>query len=263
MAVAASDVAALRKSTGAGMMDAKRALEDAGGDMEKAARVLREKGKASAAKRDDRENSQGAVALIIDNGEVGTIVELKCETDFVAKSTEFVSLLDEITAAVAEKGIEARDSFSSELEELRVLLKEKIELGKVARFVAPAGAIIDGYLHYQSDRGVNAVLVEVAGGDRELAHNIAVHVAFSKPQYLSRNEVPADLVASERATLEAISRNEGKPEAQLEKIVDGRLRGFFEQICLLDQPYVRDEKVTIEKMLGVAKINRFAQITIG
>lgn len=263
MAVAAADVAALRKTTGAGMMDAKRALEGAGGDMEKAAQFLREKGKASAAKRDDRDNAQGAVALIIDDGSVGTIVELKCETDFVAKSPEFISILDRITARIAEKGVEEKDSFELELDELRVLLKEKIEVGKVARFEVPTGSIVDGYLHTQADRGVNAVLVELQGGNRELAHNIAVHVGFAKPKYLSRDEVPQELVEAEKSTLEAISRNEGKPEAQLEKIVDGRIRGFFQQICLLDQAYVKDEKVTIQSLLGTVKITRFAQIAIG
>lgn len=263
MAVSAADVAALRKATGAGIMDVKKALEEADGDMERAAQALREKGKAGASKREDRENSQGAVALIIDDGRIGTIVELKCETDFVAKSAEFIAQLERITTAVAEKDVEAKDTFEAELDELRAVLKEKIEVGRAARFVASEGAIIDGYLHTQSDRGVNAVLVEVSGGDRELAHNLAVHIGFSKPRFLSRDEVPADIVAAERATLETISRNEGKPEAQLDKIVEGRLRGYFEQTCLLDQSYVRDEKVTIEKLLGSAKINRFVQIIIG
>ncbi|MCL4369053.1 MAG: translation elongation factor Ts [Actinobacteria bacterium] len=263
MAVSAQDVAALRKQTGAGMMDVKRALEDAGGDMERAAQILREKGKVGAAKREDRENTQGAVTLIVDDGKVGTIVELKCETDFVAKSADFTATLDRIATAVSEKGAEAAGAFEEQLDELRVTLKEKIEVGQVVRFEAREDSIIDGYLHTQSDRGVNAVLVELVGGDRELAHSVAVHIGFTKPRYISRDEVPADDVARERETLEAISRNEGKPDAQIPKIVEGRLRAFYEQLCLLDQAYVRDEKVTIEKLLGSAKVTRFAQVVIG
>ncbi len=263
MAVSAADVAALRKKTGAGMMDVKKALEEAEGDMERANQILREKGKAGAAKREDRDNSQGAVALIIDNGKVGTIVELKCETDFVAKSPEFTSMLDRIAAAVSEAGPSAAAGFEGDLDELRATLKEKIEVGRVVRFEAIEGAIVDGYLHTQADRGVNAVLVELAGGDRELAHSVAVHIGFTKPKFISRDEVPAEEVAAERATLEAISRNEGKAEAQIEKIVEGRLRGFYEQVCLMDQAYVRDEKISIEKLLGKAKVTRFSQVIIG
>ena len=263
MAVTAADVAALRKQTGAGMMDVKRALEDADGDMDRAAQILREKGKAGAAKREDRENSQGAVALIIHDGKVGTVVELKCETDFVAKSPEFTAMLDRISTAVSDSGVEARTGFEGELDELRATLKEKIEVGRVIRFAASAGSIVDGYLHMQSDRGVNAVLVELEGTDRELAHNVAIHIGFAKPKYVTREEVPSEDVARERQMLETISRNEGKADAQLEKIVDGRLRGFYEQLCLLDQSYVRDEKISLEKLLGGAKVTRFAQVVIG
>ncbi len=263
MAITAADVARLRKATGAGMMDVKKALEDADGDMEKAAQILREKGKAGAAKREDRENSQGAVALVVIDDHLGAIAELKCETDFVAKSSEFIAILERITIAVAEKGEEAKDTFEADLDLLRATLKEKIEVGKVARFVAPEGSVVDGYLHTQSDRGVNAVLVEVSGGSRELAHDIAMHIGFSRPRFVSRDEVPKDEVEAERQTLETISRNEGKPDAQIEKIVDGRMRGFYEGICLMDQRFIRDEKITLEQLLGQAKVTRFSQILIG
>jgi elongation factor Ts len=123
--------------------------------------------------------------------------------------------------------------------------------------------VVDTYLHQQSGRGVNAVAVVLDGGTDELAHDIAVHIAFTKPTYLSRDEVPADEVAAERTTLETISRNEGKPEAALEKIVDGRLNGWFKERVLLDQAYVRDEKQTIQGMLGSARIVAFAQVVIG
>ena len=139
-----------------------------------------------------------------------------------------------------------------EIEQLRSTLKENISVGRVRRFVAERGQVVDTYLHQQAGRGVNAVAVVLEGGTDELAHDIAVHIAFAKPAYLSRDEVPADEVATERATLETISRNEGKPEAALEKIVDGRMNGWFKERVLLDQSYVRDEKQTIAGMLGSA-----------
>ena len=131
------------------------------------------------------------------------------------------------------------------------------------RLVAESGQIIDTYLHLQAGRGVNAVAVVIEGGTDELAHDIAVHIAFTKPAYLSRDEVPEAEVAAERETLTTISRNEGKPEAAMEKIVEGRMTGWFKERVLLDQAYVRDEKQTIAGMLGSARIVSFAQVVIG
>ena len=136
-------------------------------------------------------------------------------------------------------------------------------MGRVRRLVAAPGQILDTYLHRQAGRGVNAVAVVLEGGSDELAHDIAVHIAFTKPTYLSRDEVPEDEVAAERATLETISRNEGKPDAALEKIVEGRLTGWFKERVLLDQAYVRDEKQTITALLGSARIVAFAQVVVG
>jgi elongation factor Ts len=133
----------------------------------------------------------------------------------------------------------------------------------VVRYEPAAGNIVDHYLHVQGGRGVNAVLVEIAGGSIELAHDVAVHVGFAKPQYLRREDVPADVVDKERATLETLSRNEGKPEAALPKIVEGRLNGFFKEICLLEQAYVKDEKQSIKQYLGAATLVRFDQVMIG
>jgi len=133
----------------------------------------------------------------------------------------------------------------------------------VQRLVAEDGQVVDTYLHQQAGRGVNAVAVIVDGGDEELAHNLAVHIAFTRPAYLRREDVPAADVAAERATVAEISRNEGKPEAALEKIVEGRLNGWFKERVLLDQSYVRDEKQTISGMLGSARIVAFAQVVIG
>jgi elongation factor Ts len=262
MPFTAKDVQALRQATGAGMMDAKRALDASDGDAEAAAQWLREKGLAAAAKRDDRESSQGAVALFVD-GDVGSIVELKCETDFVAQSEHFKKLASDLAALVAHHDEKVVDQRAKEIEDLRITLKEKIDVGDVVRFEAADGDVLDSYLHVQGGRGVNAVLVELEGGSAQLAHDIAVHIAFARPKYLSKDDVPADVVEHERQTLETISRNEGKPDKALPKIVEGRLGGFFKEVALLEQPYAKDDKQTISQLLGGARIVRYAQVEIG
>lgn len=262
MSFTAKDVQALRQATGAGMMDAKKALEANGGDMEAAKQWLREKGLAASAKRDDRENTQGVVALVLD-GNVGAIVELKCETDFVAGSDQFKDEAQSLAKLVAANGEGAVAERTAELEDLKIVLKEKIELGDVVRIQAAAGNTLGDYLHMQGGRGVNAVLVEMSGTTPELAHDVAVHIAFARPKYLTRDDVPADVVAHERATLETISRNEGKPEAALPKIIEGRLNGFFKDVALVEQPYAKDDKKSVTQYIGSAKIVRFAQVEIG
>jgi elongation factor Ts len=244
------------------MMDAKRALEATDGDFEAAKQLLREKGLGKAAERSDRANTQGAVALFVDGG-VGSIVQLKCETDFVAKSERFKTLASDLAALVTAKGLEATADRAKEIEDLRLTLKEHIELGEVVRVEAGNGNVLDSYLHVQDKRGVNAVLVELAGGTSQLAHDIAVHVAFARPRYLRREDVPADVVDKERDTLEAITRNEGKPEQAIGKIVEGRLNGYFKEICLLEQPYAKDDKRSIGQLLGDATLVRFVQVEIG
>ena len=258
----AKDVQRLRQATGAGMMDAKKALEENGGDMEAAAQWLREKGMAKVAKLAERENSQGSVAVVVD-GNVGAMVELKCETDFSAKSDDFVSLTQDLADAVMARGAEAVAELDERLDALRISKRENIDLGKVVRFEAAEGAVLDSYLHLQDGRGVNAVLVEIAGGDRELAHQIAVHIAFAKPPYQTRDEVPADEVERERANLEGITKAEGKPDQAVPKIVEGRLNAWFKDQVLLEQPYVKDDKKTISELLGGATLVRFAQVFIG
>jgi elongation factor Ts len=258
----AKDVQRLRQATGAGMMDAKKALEENGGDMDAAAQWLREKGMAKVAKLAERENSQGSVAVVVD-GNVGAMVELKCETDFSAKSDDFVSLTQDLADAVMARGTEAVAELDERLDALRISKRENIDLGKVVRFEAAEGAVLDSYLHLQDGRGVNAVLVEIAGGDRELAHQIAVHIAFAKPPYLTRDEVPADEVERERANLEGITKAEGKPDQAVPKIVEGRLNAWFKDQVLLEQPYVKDDKKTISELLGGATLVRFAQVFIG
>ena len=258
----AKDVATLRQMSGAGMLDCKNALEEADGDIEKAAQILREKGLAGAAKRSDRDASEGAVAAVR-SGDAAAVVELRCETDFVAKSDEFVALTDELAALVAAKGEDAVDELNDDVDRLRATLKENISVGRVRRLVAETGQVVDTYLHQQSGRGVNAVAVVLDGGTEELAHDIAVHIAFTKPAYLSRDEVPEADMEAERATVTEIARNEGKPEAAMQKIVEGRMNGWFKERVLLDQSYVRDEKQTIAGMLGSARIVAFAQVVIG
>jgi elongation factor Ts len=258
----AKDVQALRKATGAGMLDAKKALEETDGDTEKAATWLREQGLAGAAKRSDRDASEGAVSVVRD-GNAAAIVLLRSETDFVAKAAEFVSIVDELAARVATDGVDAVETLSSEIDTMRTTLKENISVGEVVRLEAAEGQVIDTYLHQQAGRGVNAVAVVLSGGDQELAHDIAVHIAFAKPQVISRDEVPAAEVEAERATIESISRNEGKPEAALPKIVEGRLNGWFKERVLLEQPYARDEKQTIAQLLNGAEIVAYAQVLVG
>ena len=258
----AKDVQALRQSTGAGMMDAKKALQENGGDFEAATKWLREKGLAKAGAREDRDNSQGTVAVSTLDG-VAAIAELKCETDFVAKSDQFSNLVQEIAALVAASGEDAAAQKTDAIDDLKVVLKENIELGRVIRIEAAPGNVVDTYVHRQDGRGVLAVAVELEGGSVELAHDIAVHVAFAKPDFLTRDEVPADEVAKERETLTDITKAEGKPEAAWDKIVEGRLTGWFKERVLLEQNYVKDEKQTIKDLLGSASIARFSLVAIG
>ncbi|MGH9282272.1 MAG: translation elongation factor Ts [Acidimicrobiales bacterium] len=256
------DVQRLRQETGVGMMDAKKALVENGGDFEAAKKWLREKGMVSSAKRADRQSSQGAVALARAGG-TAALVELKSETDFVAKSPDFVSLADELAQLVADEGEDSVAQKKEVLDQLRATLKENIELGRVVRVEAGDGEMLDTYLHVQNGRGVNGVLVVLAGGSQDLAHDVAVHAAFGKPRYLTRDEVPEQLVAEERATLEAQARNSGKPEAALPKIVEGMLGGWYKEQVLLDQPFAKDEKKSVAQVLGDATVVRFAQVVVG
>ncbi len=261
--ITAQAVQALRKATGAGMLDAKKALEEAEGDSERAAQILREKGLAGAMKREDRENTQGAVALALIDNKVGAIVELKCETDFVAKSEAFVEAANKAANELATSGESGLAALAEEIDQLKLTLKENIALGKTARFEAGVDGFVDGYLHVQNGRGVNAVLVSLVGADPEVAHDLSLHIAFAKPEYLSRDQVPADVAEQERKTLETLSRNEGKPEAALPKIIEGRMDGFFKGICLLEQSFVKDEKLRISDLLKGASIIGYSQIVVG
>jgi len=262
VAITAKEVQTLRQATGVGILDAKKALEANEGNMEEATKWLRVQGMASAAKRADREAGEGAVA-VVRNGNVAAMVELRCETDFVAKSDEFVSLVDEMAARACAEGTDAVAEFNDQIEKMLTTLKENLSVGRVCRLEAGDDEIVDTYNHQQAGRGVNGVIVVVKGATEEMAHEIAVHIAFTKPLYLNRSDVPQAEIDKERATVEEISRNEGKPEAALPKIIEGRMNGWFKDRVLTEQSYVKDEKQTIAQFLGSASITAFAQVVIG
>ena len=255
----AKDVQELRKSTGAGMMDAKRALTDADGDFEAAVQILREKGLAKAATRTDRENSEGAVGVAADGNRAAALVQLKAETDFSAKSEGFQNLVSALARAVLEKGPQAVEEQTAAIEDLKLTTKENIELGTVERFEAGDGAVVDAYLHGGGRAGV---LIEGRDVAPDVLHEIALHVAFAKPAYLSRDQVPADAVEKERAALLEITKGEGKPEAAWPKIVEGRLNAWFADQVLLEQG-VLGEKETVQQRIGSGTITRFVLATIG
>jgi elongation factor Ts len=164
---------------------------------------------------------------------------------------------------VVAKGTDALAELATELDDLKIAKKENIEVGAVVRFEAAEGNILESYLHLQDGRGVNAVLIELEGGSKDLAHDIAVHVAFAKPPYLTRDEVPAEAIEKERQALLDITKAEGKPEQAWPKIVEGRLNAWFKDQVLLEQGFVRDDKKTISELLGGATLVRFAQVFIG
>lgn len=270
MAIAAADVKKLRDATGAGMMDSKKALEEADGDFEKAIEVLRVKGAAKAAKRGaERTASAGLIATA-----GGALVELKSETDFVAKSETFIQLADEIASAADRARAADADSLQSveldsgktvaeAIEALAVVIGEKLELGRVAFFDGPSTS----YLHRRSSDLPPAVGVLVAfEGDREeVARAAAMQIAAMRPQFVSRDDVPGELVDKERAIAEATAREEGKPEQALSRIVEGRLNGFFKDVVLLEQPSVQDSKKNVKAVLDDAGVivTRFARFEVG
>ena len=267
--ISAADVKRLRELTGAGMMECKKALEEASGDFDRAVEVLRVKGAAKAAKRGaERTASAGLVAA---SGPA--LVELKSETDFVAKNEDFIAAAQQIADAAADakpadteelKAVKLGDSTVGEVVEgLAVKIGEKIELGRVAVFDGPVAT----YMHRRAADLPPAVgvLVEYEGDDEEAARGAAMQVAAMRPQYLSRDEVPQDVVAKEREIAEATAREEGKPEQALPRIVEGRVNGFFKEVALLDQPSVQDSKKNVKAVLDEAgvTVKRFARFEVG
>lgn len=259
--ITAKDVKALRDATGAGMMDAKKALVEAEGDATKAARILREKGLTKVATLEDRENNQGAVA-IARSGNVAALVELKAETDFSAKSEDFVALVSKLAEAVLADGEGAIESLAEEIDTVKLAKKENIVVGKVARFEAAEGNVLDTYTHEQDGRGTVGVLVEIDGADEELAHEIALHIAFAKPSALDRSEIDPALVETAREGFEDLTRKEGKPEQAIPKIVEGRVNSWYAERVLPEQGMFGD-KETVQDRLGQGRIVRFALANIG
>lgn len=259
--ITAAEVKSLRDATGAGMMDAKKALVEAGGDRQKAAQILRQKGLSKVATLEDRENNQGAVSIAVE-GNTAALVELKSETDFSAKADDFVALTQKLAEAVLADGETAIDALTDEIDSLRIAKRENIEVGKVARFEASAGNVLDAYLHIQDGRGTNGVLLEVAGADMETVHEVALHIAFAKPTALLREELDPATVEAAREGFEELTRKEGKPEQAVPKIVEGRLNAWYAERVLPEQGMFGD-KETVAQRLGDGRIVRFAQAVIG
>ncbi len=253
----AGDVKTLRERSGAGMMDCKAALDEANGDLDKAMEVLRLKGLKGVTKREGRTTSNGIVIARVASGK-GYLIELACETDFVAKADKFVALGDQIADAIAAAGATDVDSalaapvagktVADAITDEAAIMGEKVELRRIA---VVADANIDAYLHRTSKDlpPQVGVLVAFSGSDVETAHDVAVHIAAFSPTYLTSADVPADIVETERRIAGETARNEGKPEAALEKIVEGRVKGFFKENCLLEQDFAKDNKVSVGKVL--------------
>ena len=273
MAVSLEDIKKLREQLGTGMVDTKNALEEAGGDVEKATEILRLKGAKGNAKRADRSTSEGLVAAHEGDG-VAYLIELACETDFVAKNEKFVKLADDVLAAVVAAGVESVDAamaapagsgtVAGMIDDQAAIIGEKVELRRVAKLTGEHFAI---YLH-KTNKDLPpqvGVVVAYSGSDAETARSVAQHISFADPQYLSKDDVPAEAVEAERRIVEEISRGEGKPDAALPKIVEGRLGAFFKQLALLAQDYARDNKLQIKAVLDQAglSVNGFARFRVG
>ena len=253
----AADVKTLRERSGAGMMDCKGALDEANGDLDKAMEVLRLKGLKGVTKREGRTTSNGIVIARV-AGNKGYLIELACETDFVAKAEKFIALGDLIADAIAAAGAETVDAalaasvsgktVGDAITDEAAIMGEKVELRRISVI---ADENIDAYLHRTSKDlpPQVGVLVAFKGADVETAHDVAVHIAAFSPTYLAIEDVPQDIVDTERRIATETARNEGKPEAALEKIVEGRVKGFFKENCLLEQDFAKDNKLSVAKVL--------------
>jgi len=271
--VSLADIKKLRELLGTGMVDTKNALEEAEGDIDKATEILRLKGAKGNAKRADRSASEGLVAAHEVDG-TAYLLELACETDFVAKNDKFVSLADNVLAAAVAAGADSAESalaapaaggtIASMIDGEAAILGEKVELRRIAKLTGDNFAI---YLH-RTNKDLPpqvGVVVAYSGSDQETARSVAQHISFADPQYLAREDVPADTVENERRIVEEISRGEGKPDAALPKIVEGRVGAFFKQVALLEQDYARDNKLSIKQVLEGAglTVTGFARFRVG
>ncbi len=272
----ATDIKALRERTGAGMMDVKKALDEANGDADKALELIRIKGLKGATKREGRSTAEGLVAARVD-GNVGVMIEVNCETDFVAKAGPFIDFSNRVLAAAFESGsTDVESLLAFELEgkpvsehviEAGALLGEKVDVRRITRV---EGQIVDAYLHKTSKdlpAQVGVLFAVEGSGDAavEAAHDVAVHIAAYSPTYLTREDVPAELVESERRIADETARAEGKPEQALAKIVEGRLTGFFKEGVLVDQAFAKDSKKSVATVLADAnaKATAFARYRVG
>jgi elongation factor Ts len=272
----AADVKRLREQTGAGMMDCKNALEEANGDFDAAIELLRLKGAKDVGKRASRTASNGLItAEVTSDQRTGVLVELNCETDFVAKTDLFQQVAAEIAKAAIKAEAQDKDALVAAearpgttvqqlIEEAGASLKEKLELGRYARF---EGGYVASYLH-RSDAALPptlGVLVQLDKDSNDTAKDVAQQIAAMRPQYVTRDQVPADIVEKERRIQEQITRDEGKPEQAVPKIVEGRVGAFFKDVALVEQPFVKDPKTTVQKLLtkeGVT-VKAFARFQVG
>ena len=269
----AADVKALREQTGAGMMDVKKALTEADGDAEKALEIIRLKGLKSLSKREGRQASAGLLAAQTD-GTVGVLVEVNSETDFVAKNQKFIDFSNEVlAAAVASKAADldallaapmGEGTVKDRLDAFAAIIGEKLQVGRIVRV---EGENVDLYLHQTNPDlppQVGVFVVTDAAG-KSVAHDIAMHVAAYMPAYLDRDSVPADVLDKERATLEKITLEEGKPANIVPKIVEGRLNAFYKDNCLVDQAFARDPSKSVGQVLkeAGAKVTDFVRVHVG
>ncbi|GAA3749966.1 elongation factor Ts [Spinactinospora alkalitolerans] len=271
----AADVKKLRELTGAGMMACKKALEESAGDFEKAVEILRVKGAKDVGKRAERTAANGLVALRADGETSAVLVEINCETDFVAKNDKFQQLAADIAAFVARTSpadVEALlaseyadgKTVAKVVEENSAVIGEKLE---IRRFAKVEGAYVASYMH-KSDPDLPptlGVLVELDKPDAEVAKDLAQQIAALAPKYVSKDDVPADVVEKERRIAEATAREEGKPEQALPKIVEGRVNGFYKDATLLGQPFVKENKKTVQKVVEEAgvTVRGFVRFKVG
>ena len=264
----AADVKRLRELTGSGMLDCKNALASNGGDFDKAVEALRIKGAKDVGKRAERATAEGLVAA-----KGGAMIELNSETDFVAKNAEFQKLAEQVVdAALASKAadvdaLNAAKVYDKTVEETIAELSAKIGEKLVLRRVQYFDGNVEAYLHKRAADLPPAVgvLVEFTGSDKDAAHAVALQIAALKARYLTRDEVPEDLIVNERRIAEETAKAEGKPEAALTKIVDGRITGFYKDVVLLDQPSVSDNKKSVKALLDEAgvTVTRFVRFEVG
>jgi elongation factor Ts len=271
MNVTADSVKQLRERTGAGMMECKKALVEANGDLDAAAEIMRKSGLAKADKKAARVAAEGRIVFAGSaDGRSGVLVEVNCETDFVAREADFVAFANDVAAAALASGaaqveplLATRGRDGATLEERRRGLVAKIGENITVRRLARVSAkgVLGSYLH---GTRIGAI-VAVDGGDAALAKDLAMHVAAINPQYVDASQVPAEQLAKEREILSAQAAGEGKPQAIVEKMVEGRIRKYLAEITLVGQPFVKDPDVTVEKLLkqAQAKVQAFARLEVG